>query len=155
MRTQEEIVARVIEKRDEFLNFEPEVLIPFLKYEYAKRFLKDEVTVDDWDPDLLTKEIILSQAKTYMAEYGWDKAENHRGISAGRTVQKMEVWMWLLGNDKMVAVCQDDSMYPQYGAPILKAICKEYNWPIPNNEEVQRMSRGEPCGADYDCGCGC
>lgn len=158
MRKPEEIVARIEKKQKEMLNFEPEVLMPYLKYEHAKPFLKEETTKEDWEKDLpqYTKKVILHEAKAYMAEYGWPKCEGHRGISASRTLQKMEAWAWLLAEDELVQQIEEmmRTSYAQYGAPVLKAICEHFDWPIPAGEAIERMMRGEPCGADYECGCG-
>jgi hypothetical protein len=145
MRTQDEIAERFMRKRQEFLNFEPEILVAFLDYEHAKPILKEGVTADEWGESRipLIRETVVEHARTYMGEYGWDKCLNHRGISANRTVQKMEAWMWLLCDDEMVAVCQDPELYPQYGAPILKAICEKYGWEIPDDPAVDRMAAGK------------
>lgn len=163
MRTQEEIVARIKEKMKESISFEPEVLFPYLSYKNAKQFLKTDrvavvTTKEEWDRDApkYTKAVVLKEAQTYMEQYGWPKCQEHRGLSASRTLMKMEAWAWLLGDDALVEKVEEvmSTQYAQYGAPILKAICEHYCWPIPDDEATQRMMRGEPCGAAYECGCG-
>lgn len=154
MRTQEEIVARFAAAREEFVNFTPEVLVGFLDFDHARPYLKPEATAADWEQVPADPEHIIGEMRAYMADYGWPKVEEHRGLSADRTVQKMGVWLWLLGDDEMAAFADSEANYPQYGAPILKRICEKYGFPIPTGERVQRMARGERCGAEHDCGCG-
>src|SRR5882672_7178747 len=145
MRTQDEIAERLDETLKLPLNFEPDVLLPFLDYERAKPYLKPEATEERWNKcRLRTDEDALNEAKAYMV-VGWDKAINHRGISANRTVQKMCCWMWLVGNDELMAVCNDDSKFAQYGAPVLAAICGKLGWPIPNDDGLKNMIAGRPC----------
>lgn len=153
MRTQDEIAERA-HSSSEFLNFAPDVIVPFLDFEHAQPFLKPEVTAGEWACKELTREAVLAEMREYMAEYGWPKVLDHRGLSAERTVQKMTAWLWLLGDDEAVAFAEDEGNYPQYGAPVLKFICERLGFPVPTDEEAHRMARGEPCGADYQCGCG-
>jgi hypothetical protein len=155
MRTQEEIVARINSTVDVPFNFEPDVLLPFLDFEHAKPFLKAEATEELWEKDrvaLRTDESALAHAREYMA-FGWDKVLNHRGLSASRTVQKMRAWMWLVGNDELVALCDDGSKFPMYGAPVLNEICRHYGWPVPVDPLLENMIQGRACNPECEEGC--
>jgi len=85
--------------------------------------------------------------------FGWGKVRNHRGLSADRTILKMKAWLWLLGDDELEAFAADYANYPQYGAPILKAICEKYDFPIP--EDVTWCERCKdytgPGTGEFDC----
>jgi hypothetical protein len=154
MRTQEEIVKKVKETEKKFLSFAPEVLLPYLDYDDAKPHIKPEITPDEWEKlrSPLTEEAVLKEAAQYMATYGWDKAENHRGLSAGRTVDKMETWIWLLGEDDFLKEVEA-TRYENYGAPKLKLICEHFDWPLSDDEGVLRMAEGLPCRDGCDEGC--
>jgi len=160
MRTQKEIVLRIREKMKETISFQPEVLVSYLEFEAAKEFLTDQaVTKTKWDKDGhlgCTRENILEEARIYMAQYGWPKCQDHRGISAGRTLDKMQAWAWLLGDDEVEAqiIFLGENNYAQYGAPVLKFICEHYGWPIPDDEATERMMQGLPCQAGCKYGCG-
>jgi hypothetical protein len=80
--------------------------------------------------------------------FAWGKARDHRGISASRSVEKMRTWVWLLDDPEITA------NYQNYGAPILRAICERYGFPIPDGDDMRRMSEGEPCRDGCDEGCG-
>jgi hypothetical protein len=155
LRTQDEILERIKAKQQEFLCFEPEVLFEWLDYEHAKGLLKPEVTKDKWDSDrpAYKRANVLARAYDYMAEYGWPKARDHRGISASRTVQKLTAWVWLAGEDELL-----DRMaaapYENYGAPILKLVADHFGWPMPKDEALERMARGEKCHPECCEGCG-
>lgn len=162
MRTQEEIVTRIREKRDVIFGFEAEVLLPHLDYEHAKEFLKPEASREQWEGlhrngDVeerypLTEAAALRDFRSY-AEFAWGKAADHRGLSAGRSVEKLTAWAWLLGRDD-VLVQVEKTDYAQYGCPKLKVICEAFGFPIPDDEGSQRMMRGEPCVVGCDMGCG-
>ncbi len=156
MKTQVEIAEKLLKHAGQIMDFTPEVLLHYLDFAHAKSRLKPEVTEEEWDKlrTPLTPEGVTEEMKRYMDAIGWDKAENHRGISASRTVQKMQAWLWLLGDVDLYNFAGDDKNYPQYGAPILKAISEKYGFAIPTGEGIQRMMKGEPCGDDVDCGCG-
>jgi hypothetical protein len=160
MRTQEEIVKKVKETEKEFLSFAPEVLLYYLDYDHAKtcsRFhINPEITQEKWSNNFqvpLVKEKVLAEAEAYMAMYGWNKAEDHRGNSAGRTIDKMETWIWLLGEDDFLKEVKS-APYKYYGAPKLKLICEHFDWPLSDDEGVLRMAEGLPCRDGCDEGCG-
>jgi hypothetical protein len=64
----------------------------------------------------------------------------------------MRAWMWLLGRDDLVEIC-DNGKYSQYGAPILAAICEALKWPIPDSEEAVNMIAGRSCHQGCEEGC--
>jgi hypothetical protein len=158
MRTQEEIVNKIKQQQKELISFHLEVLVFYLDFKHAKEFLKEDVKDEDWEKDKqkYTREIVLEEAKTYMANYGWPKCQGHRGISASRTLDKMKAWAWLLGDDSAVDEINrlEAHNYAQYGAPVLKYICERYGWPIPDDEATRRMMNGLPCVPDCSEGCG-
>lgn len=154
MRTQEEIAARVDAARERLFDFTVEVLTPYLVFEHAKPYLKDGVKPSDWGPLGQRRSSIVAAAKKYMA-FAWEKALDHRGLSASRSVSKMTNYAWLLGADDLVGrIERDEIAYPNYGAPILAAICNEFGWTIPDNEEAKRMIAGRRCSDDCMDGCG-
>lgn len=156
MRTQDEIAKRMRESTSMF-GFEREVMFEYLDLEHAKEFMKEEARAEfeagkEWAHKEPTNDIVLADMKDYM-KFGWSKVEDHRGISANRTIEKMSVWAWLLGDEELIKKIED-APYPQYGAPKLKAICEHLGWSMPDGEAVRNMANGEHCGADYECGCG-
>lgn len=150
MRTQDEILAHIKEV-DSFLDFQESTLMEFLDYKNAKPYLKDEVTEEEWkkaqnlDP--------VWHIRDYMP-FAIEKASNHRGISAGRSIEHMRAWLWLLGDDETLAFADADQNYPNYGAPILKKICEKYQieWPA-DNKALNNMAEGKECRPGCDEGC--
>jgi hypothetical protein len=153
MRTQDEILKR-IKSTESMFGFNREVLVPMLAFENAKEFLTvDSETEKKWKT--LTEAEQRDEMKTYM-EFAWGKVSDHRGLSAGRSVEKMCAWTWLLGTDEQSAEIDRmaDVNYPQYGAPVLKRVCEIFGLPMPDDESILRMTRGEPCTPDCEMGCG-
>lgn len=153
-RTQEEIVARlkVIEERgDDFMGTIRSDMVDYLDYEHAKPFLKEGVTLEQWNDAKQVDPLI--ELRGYMP-FALDKAEGHRGISAGRSIQHMQTWLWLMGDDELLEFAENDNNYPNYGVPILAAICKKYYIQTPDEEWFKNMSQGSSCTPDCDEGCG-
>src|SRR3990167_8430100 len=156
MKTQGQIVEYYRHNKEEdFLGFAGEVLLCYLDFDHAKEFLKPKTYSDEWNTDVypLTREKLLADIKDYMA-FAWGKVENHRGISASRSVEKMEAWLWLLEDEKTLSFAKNEANYKNYGAPVLKKICEVYGFAIPDSKEIQNMTRGERCCVDCDEGCG-
>ena len=151
MRTASEIVKRVLESNSMF-GFESEVFISYLTFSQARALLKPEATEEGWG-EVQNVADARAHMAAYVAEVGWPKASGHRGISAGRTIEKVLAWLWLLEDDE-TAEKMNAAPYPQYGCPKLAALCARYDLPVPQDEAVQRMIAGEPCSPDCEMGCG-
>ena len=119
MRTQDEILEQltVIEKGD-VLGFGRSVLIDFLDYEHAAPFLKEEVTKAEWDE--VRKDEPLAEIRDYLP-FAWEKANNYHGISAYRSLVKIEQWAWMSGNEELMRMVNSDS-YGAYGKNQLRAV---------------------------------
>lgn len=119
-RTTEEILAEIDRQNKEGAWFSPGDLIRALPFEAAKPFLTEEATADQWvqstDP--------AGEIRNYM-EFAWDKANGCRGLSAGRSVEHMQAWLWLDGKEELSR--RLDDVYEFYGKPCLALVCKEYD----------------------------
>lgn len=154
MKTYDEIVAFYeAESKNDFLGFTADVLLPYLPVEKVKPFLKEDADLSEWKTVPLTEESVITEMRGYM-EFAWGKAQDHRGISASRSVEKMSAWLWLLGDEETLSFAKDGDNYRNYGAPILKKICEVYQFPIPDDEGIKNMSEGKPCYPGRDSGCG-
>ncbi len=123
MRKQSEILEKIAEfEADEWADWigtKRTDLIKALEYENAKPFLEEGVTEEDWKPTL-TDGSVRDEMKDYM-EFAWDKANNERGLSAGRSLEHYWAWFWLLGEDKK---CSEIEEYEFYGKDHLRMICE-------------------------------
>lgn len=154
MRSQAAIVERFKVAQNDFMPFGVEALCEFLDEEHLQAFLKPEERGKRMPPrdHELTDAGVIDQMREYAA-FGWTKVRDHRGISATRTMLKMREWLWLLGDNEMQALCDSHNAYAPYGAPVLRAICQKYGFPIPEAEDIQRMALGEACEPDCCQGC--
>jgi hypothetical protein len=144
MRTIEEVRARFNNQarcNEDVFGFGSEVLGVFLP----------EVLGEGAAPDPFTEEHVLKEARSYLA-FAFDKAINHRGLSAGRSVIKMREYAWILGMDDAVAFADDDANYAQYGVPVLKRMAASLNVEIPR--EIAEWVDGGPCRPGCGEGCG-
>lgn len=125
MRTDKEILDRIniIEPYD-FLGAERNDLLVFLTFEAAKPYLKPEVTPDQWTSTDQSELHIKQMMLDYMP-FAWGKANNCRGLSAGRSINHMCAWLWMLGEDAAADAIRN---YSHYGKPQLRAICEAYGW---------------------------
>ena len=153
MRTTKEIVEHYAEIKDrDLLGFQAEVFLSYLSADEVRPFCKPDADLRTWEPEALTEEVVTDEMGDYM-EFAWGKVRDHRGISAGRSVEKMEAWLWLLGRDDLLGAVAGAG-YENYGAPQLKVICDALGFPVPESDELGRMIQGEPCRPGCDEGCG-
>jgi len=145
MRTQQEIVEKInsVKNRD-FLCAMASDLIGYLDYEHAKEYLKPEVTAEEWNyTPPATEEEFRKQVLKGMEEYmpfAWDKANDCRGISAGRSMQHYMMWVWLLGDE---SVFGDLEQYEYYGKDNLVRICEHYGWDHKQWDDGRRVNFDE------------
>ncbi len=129
--SQDEIVARIKERRraEDVFGFEISEYLDWLDFDHAKQFLKDGVTAAEWidRPFAPTRERVIQAIRDYMP-FAWEKANNQRGISAGRSIMQIQAWLWLLdGREREMA--PKLSNYSDYGKPQLRAICEHFAIP--------------------------
>lgn len=150
MKTAEQTVRYLEDLNGDPFGFTANALLLFLTFEQAKPLLKPDADAVDWgDPTRpLTREGVIEEMRDYM-KFAWSKVEDHRGISAERSVAHMEAWLWLLDDDAFIRSVQ----YAQYGAPKLKAICERYGFPVPDSPAIARMAQGLPCRDGCEEGC--
>jgi len=82
--------------------------------------LKDENA--DWNHKEFTRENILEQLKSDV-EFGFGKALNKRGISAGLMYEVVSMWNWILEEG-----LENFDDYAQYGLPLFKATAIKYGF---------------------------
>lgn len=110
-RTQDEIAAQMEAwKSEDWMGTKLGDLVTYLDFEHAKPYLKDSVTEESWQYKECTRENIITEMKDYLS-FAWEKANNFRGISAGRSMDHYEAWNWLL-NEPAIA---NFSSYEFYG----------------------------------------
>lgn len=140
MRTPEEIVEWYRERRDgqeDFFGVIGQDVLIYVPFETVREFLKPETTEAGWEAEPLTDEGVIGRMRDYM-EFAWDKALGERGISSSRSIDHFRAWLFLLGDDELLAFAGDEGNYPQYGKPILVRICEKYGFPMPTPVELAR-----------------
>ena len=139
MKTVNEVIEKIEEIKDkDFFGFKTGDLIGYLPFNKAKQYLKPEVTEvteNEWKPQLLNKELIIKEMSEYMS-FAWEKANNERGISAGRSMAHYLIWIWLIGDENEF---DNIEKYSYYGKDHLVKICKHYGF---KNEDDGERSNG-------------
>ncbi len=123
MRTDQEIIERINSvKEGDWLGTQQSDLIACLSFGAARPYLKDGVTEDEWKPLARDRDSVITRMLDYMP-FAWDKANNERGLSAGRSMDHYQSWVWLAGDD-----LGDLTRYQYYGKENLCRICEKYGW---------------------------
>jgi len=145
MRTDDEIIARIVAvKDDDWIGTQRGELIRRLPLDAAREFLTKEADVADWKPLPRDRDYVLMELVDYMS-YAWDKANNRRGLSAGRSLDHMTSWLWLMAEDKFLAAMHMRD-YSHYGKSQLRAICERFN------VDWRELDDGRWANDDYDGG---
>ena len=138
MRTDEEILARIEARQPEdFFGFEITDLLIRLPFEKAAPYLSDEARAAggaEWKVQPRDRESVLKEMLEYMS-FAWDKANNCRGLSAGRSMCHYMAWVWLVGDD-----LGDLTEYEFYGKDNLVKICQHYGWDSSQWDDGERTN---------------
>lgn len=130
----EEYKSEAIDNRDlhRLINF-----IPVEEWEDLGLELKDGVDPSEVDHEVepFTKENVLKHLESDVA-FGFRKALNRRGISAGLMYEVVQMWNWILEDG-----LEDFDEYPQYGLPLFKATAKKYGFDNPIGEDAGTESK--------------
>jgi hypothetical protein len=156
-RTDEEILTRfhAVTNNDMF-GWQREVLAEALSYDAAveHKVIRPDVDRETWE----AKADVHASALKYLT-FAWGKAEDHRGLSAGRSIDKLTSYAWLLGGDDVLEEMETAS-YAQYGVPKLLVFTRAIGAPdptqgdTPDAKALQRMAEGLPCRPECMDGCG-
>ena len=157
MRTEAEILERITSLTDaaDWMGTQRGDLIAALPFNTAMPYLTDKAVADGpevWETGRVSTDDKVKEAIRGYLPFAIGKAVDHRGLSAGRSIDHMVSWLWLLGDDELIADIDDE--YRPYGAPILAAIAAKY---APDAEgidgaEFQRMATEGSCSDDcWDC----
>lgn len=104
-------------------------LCQFLTIEQAKK-IDWEIKDSNWKPKEFTKENILKQLESDV-EFGFEKALNKRGISAGMMYEVVKGWLIILEDP-----LKDFDDYPMYGLPLFKAVAVKYDFFNPIGDDL-------------------
>lgn len=138
LRTQDEIVAKLDDKtRERFMDFTPDVLVPALEWDFAKKYLQEDYVLkvekgEEKFENTSDINTIVQEFLDYMV-FAWGKAENQRGLSASRSINKLSAWLWLLNREDLVNTIEDDDLYNPYGAPALIEVCNKLGIEVPES----------------------
>ena len=123
MRTDAEILERIAARESvDFFGFEASDLIVRLHFDAAKHLLKEDAKKEEWTVKPREREAVLAEMLEYMP-FAWGKANDQRGISAGRSMSHYMALTWLVGDD-----FGELTDYEHYGKDNLVRICEKYGW---------------------------
>jgi hypothetical protein len=100
-------------------------LAGFFEAEHLQAFGFEMQAGAGWIAKPWTIDAVLEQLKNDV-EFGFEKALNKRGISAGMMYDVVRMWMWVLEDDELASPGEDE--YAQYGLPLLKAVAIKYGF---------------------------
>lgn len=137
-RTQKEIFERIKKESENPFSFSADVLIDYLDWEKSKQFYKNEYIkkVKDKKEKKPTKITDIYETVQDMLDYlifGYMKALDERGLSAGRTIDKLSHWLWLLGREDLKRLVNDNELYNPYGMPALIELTKALGLKVPED----------------------
>jgi hypothetical protein len=93
--------------------------------------------VRPWTEDEIKKQLAED------VSFGFEKALDQRGLSAGLMYAVVKMWLWILED----SLAEMDS-YAQYGLPLFKAVAVKYGFDNPIGEDAGDEYK---YSADYGC----
>lgn len=130
IRNQQEIMDRFnSEESKDLFGTQMTDLLGFMDYENVKPHLikefieKVEKGEEVWTPKTDAKKEILN----YL-DFAYEKAENQRGLSAGRSMLHFKTWIWLDDDKFYNEILPLIDNYTNYGIPALDKIAAHYGY---------------------------
>ena len=110
-------------------------LLPFFPLEewkllgFEPKGLMERPPMEPW-----TRRAILERLKADVA-FGFEKALDQRGLSAGAMYGVIRMWLWIL-EDPLAVASDNDGLYGYYGLPLLKTVAVQFGFPNPLGDDV-------------------
>jgi hypothetical protein len=155
MRTLKEIQAHIKEiKHADFFSIETADLGTYLHLSMLREIgigMSDDFEPDQWSES--TPERVKQILIDYL-DFAIGKGEDHRGLSAERSIAHMRAWLWLIEDDELYQFASNTANYRNYGAPILLAISRKYRPKFNDfSEGFLNMAKGRRCQPGCSEGC--
>lgn len=119
---QEQVIELMRKHTNVGFDFAPEVIMDFLEVDNLREFTRPDADLSDF------KTVSFEEGVQDFLDYlvfAWGKALDERGISAGRSLQKLSAWLNLYGRSELSEILNDPSLYNPYGAPALLKVSRE------------------------------
>ncbi|MBF0132826.1 MAG: hypothetical protein HQL75_09615 [Magnetococcales bacterium] len=148
MRTDMEILGRIQElETTDIFKWESNLLITFLPFSLAKPLLAERNLhyTDQWIDQDRSIGTLVNKMSQFM-DIALEMVIHHRGTKTQRSVDYFHAWVWLMEDTSLLAFMDNPDHFPQFGAPILKEICRrhQFHWPS-DHPGLERMAQGLAC----------
>lgn len=145
MKTDQEILARIEEvEHDDWMGTQRGDLVVRLPWALAKPYLREDTELDEAKWEQGRKELLapMDLIKDYLP-FAWDKANNCRGLSAGRSLEHIKTWLWLEGYDKLVK--DHFETYDMYGKLqlVVASSLVNFDWAAADNKRWANDEDGD------------
>lgn len=115
-------------KTGDNFGFKSEVACLFLPFKKVKQFLRDDYVAEIENGEVEFHQItdVMEAVQDFLdyMVFAWMKADEGRGISASRSIDKLSAWMMILSRPDIAKILQDDSLFNPYGKPALRKACE-------------------------------
>jgi hypothetical protein len=132
----QEAAKKLLEDTGDMFGFSKEVAIEFVDYDTAKPNLNNTyiTKVESGEVEFSFIADVKEATQDFLdyMVFAWDKAMGERGISAGRSIEKLSAWMKILNRPDIADVLQSGSLYSPYGRPALRKACEMLEIKCPN-----------------------
>ena len=108
-----------------FIDWDTLQQYPALKEGIKEEYLNEEKWMSEVYEQEFTRENIMKQLERDVA-FGFDKALDQRGISAGLMFEVVKMWCWVLDDNEEL---YNWNSYAYYGLPLFKAVAVYYGFP--------------------------
>lgn len=133
MKTAAEIIARMqVEEPRDWMGTIRSDLVDYLEFEDAKPYLKPEATAEMWAQREAKPP--MDRVRDYLS-FAWDKANDCRGLSAGRSLDHLRAWLFVAGYGDLVDAHFAD--YERYGKfqLVIASELAGFDWRAADNGE--------------------
>lgn len=123
-----EAAYKIIKTKTTLFAFAKEVALDYLPFEEVKDLYTEEAkeAFEKGDKSWHVVTDVREAAQDFLdyMVFAWMKANDERGISASRSIEKLSAWMKILSRPDVAEILEDESLYPMYGKPALRKACE-------------------------------
>lgn len=121
--------AGIMDDKESAFGFCREVAESYLPWDSVKKYFNEEYLkkIESGEEQRSARVTDVMEAAQDFLDYmvfAWMKADNERGLSASRSIEKLSAWMKILSRPDVAAVLDDEELYPMYGKPALRKACE-------------------------------
>lgn len=100
----------------------------------------------------LSREAVMDAVRDLLPQ-AWEKAGQHDSHFAAGAIEKLKVWLYMMGEDGVLHFVDAPQNFRNMGCPVFFRVAEYFDLGLPEDGRLLNMAHGLPCRERCEDGC--